>query len=77
MFKSNVELNLSNYGTKADLKLATCVDASNLAAKSDLASLKAVGDKIDIDKIKTVPAALSKLSNVVANDAVKENNSCK
>ena len=35
-----VELDLSNYVTKADLKVATGVDTSNLAAKSDLASLR-------------------------------------
>ena len=31
-----VELNLSNYAAKADLKGATGVDTSNLEAKSDL-----------------------------------------
>ena len=35
------ELNLSNYATKPNLKGVTSVDASNFAAKSDLASLKA------------------------------------
>ena len=44
-----VELDLYNYATKVDLKRATGVDTSNLAAKSDLASLKAELDKIDID----------------------------
>ena len=46
--KVKVEFNLSYYATKADLKGATGVDTSNLAAKSDLASLKA---EVDIDKI--------------------------
>ena len=36
-----VELDLSNYATKSDLKGATSVDTCNLAARSDLASLKA------------------------------------
>ena len=67
-----VELDLSNYGAKADLKGATGADTSNLAAKSDLASLKAETDKIDIDKLKTVPVDLSKLSNVVNNEVVKK-----
>ena len=31
-----VELDLSNYATKADLKNATGVDASDFAKKSDL-----------------------------------------
>ena len=35
-----VELDLSNYATKADLKRTTGVDMSNLAEKSDLPSLK-------------------------------------
>ena len=47
-----VELNLSNYATKIDLKGATGTDTSNLAAKSDLASLKAEIDKIDKDKLR-------------------------
>ena len=35
-----VEVDLFNYETKADLKSATGIDISNLAAKSDLVSLK-------------------------------------
>ena len=35
----NFELDLSNYVTKVDLKRATSFDTSNLAAKSDSASL--------------------------------------
>ena len=55
---SNVDL--YNYATKKHLKKATGVDISKLVAKSDLASLKAEIDKIDVDKLKTVD--LSKLS---------------
>ena len=47
-----VDLDLSNYTRKADLKGATGVDTSNLAAKSELASLQAEVDKINIEKIK-------------------------
>ena len=47
----NVKVDLSNYATKLDLKNATGVDTSKLAAKSDLASLKAEVDKIDVDKL--------------------------
>ena len=36
---------LSNYATKSDLKNATGIDTSKLAAKSDLASLKTEIDK--------------------------------
>ena len=58
--------------TKSDLKEALGADTSNLAAKSDLVSLKAEVDKISIDKFKTISADLSKLSNVVDNDVVKK-----
>ena len=37
----NVKAPLSNHATKTDSKKATEVDTSKLAAKSDLASLKA------------------------------------
>ena len=40
-------------------------------------TLKAELDKIDIDKLKTVPVNLSKLSNVVNNEVVKKAVSCK
>ena len=42
----NVELNLPNYATKADLKEVTGVHTSDLAANSDLVRLKAEVDKI-------------------------------
>ena len=57
----NVKVDLSNYATKADLKNATGIDTSKLAAKSDLTGLKAEVDKIDIDKLKNVPRNLSNL----------------
>ena len=43
-----VELDLSNYATKADLKNATGVDTSEFAKKVDLA----IVNKSDIDKLK-------------------------
>ena len=59
-FRRNVkvELNLSSYATKAELKNAT-VDTSRLAEKCDLAKFKGEVD-------------LNKLSNVVNNDVVKK-----
>ena len=48
------------------------VDTSKLAAKSDSASLKADIDKINVDKVKTVLADLSKLSHVVNNEVLKK-----
>ena len=46
-----VELDLSNYATKADFKNAIEVDTSSFAKKTDLATLKSNGDKLDIDKL--------------------------
>ena len=66
-----VNLDLSNYATKANLKGATEVSTPNLALKSNSAKLMAEVEKIDIDKLKTAPADLSKLSNVL-NNVVKE-----
>ena len=38
--KGKVELDLSNYETKTDLKNATAIDTSSFPKKADLASLK-------------------------------------
>ena len=70
--KTYVKADLSNYATKLDWTNATGVGTSKLAAKFDLASLKAEVDKIDADKLTTVPIYLSKLSNVVKNDVFKK-----
>ena len=59
----NVKVYSSNYATKADLKNAAEIDTSKLAAKYDLASLKTKIDKIDVDKLKTVPNNLSNLKS--------------
>ena len=67
-----VKLNLVNYATKTDLKNITHVDVSSFASKTNLAALKTEVDKIDTDKLKTIPADLAKLSNVVKNDVVKK-----
>ena len=60
-----VELDLSNYAIKADLKTATGADASNFAKKVDLANLKSNVDKLDIDKLKNAPTNLSNLKTKV------------
>ena len=46
-------------------------DTCNLAAKSDLPNLRVKVDKIDIYQLETVPAPLSKLNNIVDNNAIK------
>ena len=67
-----VELDLSNYATKTDLKNVTHVDASSFPSKTNLAALKTKVDKIDTEKLKTVSDDLAKLSNVSKNDTVKK-----
>ena len=67
-----VELDLSNYATKDDVKNITHVDVSSYATKTNLAALKTEVDKIDTDKLKTVPDDLAKLSNVVKNEVAKK-----
>ena len=68
----NVKIDLSNYATKADLKIVTHVDTSSFALKTNLASLKTEVDKLDIGKLVPVPVDLSKLSDVVKNDVIKK-----
>ena len=69
---SNVKVNLFNYATKTDLRNVSHVDVSSFALKSSLASLKTEVDKLDANKLKTVPVDLAKLSNVVKNDVSKK-----
>ena len=57
-----VELDLSNYVTKANLKKATGVDTSSFAKKTDLANLKS---DVDNDKLKNIPTNLSNLKSKV------------
>ena len=57
---------------KTDLENVAYVDVSSFASKTNLASLKTEVDKIDVEKLKTVPADLAKLTNKVANDLVEE-----
>ena len=58
-----VELDLSNYATKADLKNATGVDTSKSAKMVYLSNLKSDIDKLDTDKLKNVPSNLSNLKS--------------
>ena len=57
-----VELDLSNYATKADLKSVTTVDTSNFAKI----------DKLDVNKLIPIPVDLSKLSDLIKNIVVKK-----
>ena len=68
----NVKVDLSNYATKTDIKNIAHIDTSSFALKTNLASLKTEVDKIDIDKLVPVSVDLSKLSDVVKNDVIKD-----
>ena len=61
--KMKVELDLSNYVTKTDLKNATGVDT--FTKKVDLANLKYDVGKFDIDKLKNLPSSLNNLKSKV------------
>ena len=67
----NVTVDLSNYATKDDIKNIAHVDTSSFPLKTNLANLKSEFDKLDVDKLATVPVDLSKLSNAVKNDLLK------
>ena len=68
----DVKLDLSNYATKADVKNITHLDTSSFALKTNLANLKTEVDKLDTDKLVSVPVDLSKLSKKVNNEVVKK-----
>ena len=65
-----VELDLTNYATKTDLKNITHVDVSSFASKTNLAALKTEVDKIDADKLNTTPTDSAKLTNAVEHNVV-------
>ena len=66
----NVKVGLSNYATKADIKNISHVYTSSFALKTDLPNLKT-----KVDKLVRVPVDISKLSDLVKNDVVR--NICK
>ena len=61
--KTKIELDLSNYATKSDLKNATGVDTAKLAENAAFSNLKSNIDKLDIDKSKNVPSGLNTLKS--------------
>ena len=67
----NVNVDLSNYATKTNIKNISHVNTSSFALKINLVSLKTEVDKLDINKLVPVPTDLSKLSNAVKNVVVK------
>ena len=61
-----VELDLTNYATKTDLKNIMHVDVSSFASKTNLAVLKTEVDKIDADNL----ADVTKLKAIDTNSFV-------
>ena len=63
----NVQVDLSNYATKAEIKNISHIDTSRFALKTNLANLKTEVDELGIEKLKPLLDDVSKLSNVVTN----------
>ena len=61
----NAKVDLSNYGTKADIKNITHVNTSDFALKANLANLKTELDKLDINKLKNLPNSLNNLKTKI------------
>ena len=57
---------------KIDLKNVTHVDTLSFAPRTNLTSLKTEVDKLDIDKLVSVPVDLNKFGDVIKNDVVKK-----
>ena len=46
-----VQINLSNYGTKVKMKKGSSIETSDLASKPDLVNLKTQVDNLDVNKL--------------------------
>ena len=55
-----VEVDLSNYAIKTDIKSISHVDTSSFALKTNLANLKTEVNKLDVDKLVAVPTDLTR-----------------
>ena len=64
-YKVKVVLDLPIYATKKELKLATDIDTSDLAAKKDFITLKGEVEKLGIDKLTNVSSSLNNLKTKV------------
>ena len=67
-----VDLQLEGVATKKDLEGITHVGTSSFALKTNLSSLKAEVNKLDIPKLGTIPTDVAKLTNKVANGLVEK-----
>ena len=62
---------MSNYATTSNLERPTGISTLQFAKQINLSSLKMNIDKLDIGKLETTPKHLSKISNVINNEVVK------
>ena len=60
-----VELDLSNYAVKADLKNTIGIDTSIFAKEVDLVILKSDVERLDFDELKNVPTSVCNLKSKV------------
>ena len=65
--QNKIDLDLSSYPTKTDLKGPTGTDTPKFTKKANLANSKWHIDRLDIDKLKNNPTGLSKLTYLVKN----------
>ena len=72
----NVKVDLSNYAEKTDIKNILHIDTSTFALKSNFASLKTEVDKLDIDKLKSLPNNLSNLKSKVDKVDIDKISTC-
>ena len=66
------ELDLSNYAAKSYVQNATRIHTSKFAENVDLGILKYEVDKLDVDKLKTAPIDVTKLSEVLEKDVLQK-----
>ena len=63
---------MPHYAPKTDIKNVPYVQNSHFALQSNLANLKTEVNKLDVDKLVSALADLSKLKDVVKNEVVKK-----
>ena len=68
----NVRVDLPHYAPKTDIKNVLHVETSRFALQWNVANLKTVVNKLDVDKLVPVLVDLNKLKDVVKNEVVKK-----
>ena len=68
----NVRVDLPHYAPKTDIKNVSHVETSRFALQWNVANLKTVVNKLDVDKLVPVLVDLNKLKDVVKNEVAKK-----